>query len=151
MTGFYDYEKFREEICYEELEVGQYFPAFRYRLASEHVELYMRSVEETSAIYSGSAACGLGVDEGLAPSLAALNYGFFYSAMGRRPPTGYINSAVEFEFMRLIPADADLKMIVSVNQKYVKRGRKYIVFKLDVHNERNELLATAKVDCIFPK
>lgn len=157
MDSFYDHGRFSQEIFFDELQIGQRFPPFCYRLSKAHIDFYLQSVEDSPE--GGASAQPFVAAErsgraDVATSLAAFNYGFFYSAMGRRPPTGYINSAVEFDFLHKVPVNSELTMLVSVDQKFVKRERKYVVFRLEVHGaheEREELLAAARVDCIFPR
>lgn len=144
MSGLYDHALFSQEISYEELEPGQTFPPFSYVITPEHLEAYLKSVEEPGFNVEG-------VEDAIVPTLVALNYGFFYSAMRRRPPTGYINSAVEFSFRKLVRVGAKLTMLVRVGEKFIKRDRKYVIFVLDVRDSFDDLLASAKVDCIFPK
>lgn len=144
MTVFYDHERFSKEVFFDELEEGQSYPPFSYRLTKDHIELYLRSVEEGTSPDRDDFAK-------LATSLAAVNYGFFYSAISRRPPTGYINAAVEFEFLKSVPLDRDLTMLVRVEQKFIKRERKYIIYGLYVSDGAGQSLVRAKVDCIFPK
>ncbi len=70
--------------------------------------------------------------------------------MRRRPPTGYLNTSVRFEFLAPLRAGAELTLNLSVEDKFVKRQRKYIVLKAVVDNAHGEMVACARVDCIFP-
>lgn len=138
-NNYYDTRSFSDPIGFDDLEEGQRFPPFSYRVTKDHARFYMESVGEQS-------------EEMLEyiPSLAAFSYGFFYSAMKKRPPTGYINSAVDLQFLQKVPADAPLTMEVTVDKKFQKRERKFIVFRLDVRLADGSMAGTALVDCIFP-
>lgn len=151
MSALYNHKLFQQEVFFDELEVGQTFPAFHYLLTPEHIDAYLRSVDEPSPIIPDeNAARGADLDGVVVPSLVALNYGFVYSAMGRRPPTGFLNSSVRFEFISPVPAVAELIMNVSVAAKEVKRDRKYVVLKADVRNLAGAPLCSANISCVFP-
>ncbi len=135
----YDYASFSRPIGFDELEAGCEFPAFEYRITEDHARSYLKSVDEKSEAMLAAI-----------PSLCAFSYGFFYSAMKARPPTGYINAAVDLRFLRKIALWEPLRMVVKVQEKFEKRGRKHVVFRLDVHVEDGATAGTALVDCIFP-
>ena len=86
----------------------------------------------------------------IVPPPAILSYGFIYSAMKRRPPTGYLNTSVRFEYLAPLRAGAELTLNLSVEDKFIKRERKYIVLKAVVEDVRGGVVACAHVDCIFP-
>ncbi len=71
-------------------------------------------------------------------------------AMKRRPPTGYLNTSVAFEFLAPLRVGAELALKLSVEDKFIKRERKYIILKAVVEDARSQVVARARVDCIFP-
>ena len=135
MSTFFDYSLFEREITFAEIEVGQKFPPFNFRLTPEHLDVYRRSVDETE-----SAAV---------PSLAAFNFGFLYSAMGRRLPKHFLNSGLGYEFFQPIEPGTALVMTVSVASKEIKRERKHAVLRVDVHDEAGAALCSANIAGIY--
>jgi hypothetical protein len=152
MSALYDHSVFQREVFYDQLEVGQSFPTFRYRLTREHIASYLSSVDEPEEVEGKANYLGGSdrADSLVVPTLVALNYGFVYSAMQCRPPTGFLNSATSFEFVSPVLVDADLVMHVSVASKEVKRGRKYVVLRADVSNVEGERKCSASISCVFP-
>lgn len=146
MTMLYDTECFQKEIFYEDLAVGQEFPSYRYRVSGAHVDAYLAAAEQGLQ----EEAKDRMRSHRLLPSLVALNFGFVYSAMRHRPPTGFLNSAVEIDLLEPAPVDADLVMTVCVDDKQIKRDRKRVVFKAAVEDERGRLLSVIRIACVFP-
>lgn len=147
----YDRNLYRKEVFFDELTTGQTFSPLRYRFETEDVETYLRAVGDTAAAFRDNrAAREAGFDGALVPPLATLNYGFIYQAMGRRPPTGFLNTATSFEFHAPAVHGEELTLAVSVEDKFVKRDRKYVILRAVVTNDRGQLVSSARVECIFP-
>lgn len=147
----FDTEIYQQEIFFDELEKGQAFPPYRYRLEPEYVQAYLRAVAEDNPVFlDENAARAAGFEGVIVPPPAILSYGFIYSAMKRRPPTGYLNTSVRFEYLAPLRAGAELTLNLSVEDKFIKRERKYIVLKAVVEDVRGGVVACAHVDCIFP-
>lgn len=148
----YDKTKFQREIFFDELSVGQTFPPLQYRFGSEDVATWLRSVDDdTPAFRDDGAARTAGFEGALVPSLAAMSYGFIYQSMGRRPPTGNLNTRASFEFLAPIRHGTSLTMNLSVEDKFVKRERNYVVFKGVVRDDGGQDVAIVRAELTFPK
>jgi len=73
-----------------------------------------------------------------------------YEAMGRRPPTGFLNTRTCFEFLGPVRVGSTLTLRVSVEDKRVKRERKYIVLRAVASDDTGRTVAAAQIECIFP-
>lgn len=146
MADLYRPELFRDELPFEEAEVGREFKPFAYAVTPDHIEAY------ADGIRSGveSAAVADAVADPLFPSLVALNFGFIYSAMGCRPPTGFLNTSLDVELSAPIEVGAPLTMTVSVDDRQIKRERKFVTLKAVVADRAGASVASARVGCIFP-
>ena len=150
-SASFDTTVYQQEIFFDDLEKGQRFPPYRYRLEPEYVQAYMTAVGENHPVFwNEHAAREAGFDGVIAPPPAVLSYGFIYSAMRRRPPTGYLNTSVSFEFLAPVRVGAELTLNLSVEDKFIKRERKYIILKAVVDGADGQAVACARVDCIFP-
>lgn len=147
----FDSALYQQEIFFNDLEKGQAFPPYRYRLEHEYVQAYLQAVGETNPVFRDErAAREAGFESVIVPPPAVLSYGFIYLAMRRRPPTGYLNTSVSFEFLAPLRVGAELTLNLSVEDKFMKRERKYIILKAVVDDVHGEVVARARVDCIFP-
>jgi len=150
-SAIFDTTLYQREIFFDDLEKGQTFPPYRYRLEPAYVHAYMKAVgEDHPAFRDENAACRAGFEGVIAPPIAVLSYGFIYSAMRRRPPTGYLNTSVSVEFLAPVRAGAELTLNLNVEDKFIKRERKCIILKAVVDAANGRLVARARVDCIFP-
>lgn len=150
-STLFDTALYQREIFFDDLEKGQTFPPYRYRLEPEYVQAYLQAVGEDNPVFRNEhAAREAGFEGIIVPPPAILSYGFIYSAMRRRPPTGYLNTSVRFEFLAPLCVGAELTLNLSVEDKFIKREKKYIVLKAVVDDVRGEVVACARVDCIFP-
>jgi acyl dehydratase len=149
--AIFDTASYQQEIFFDDLEKGQAFPPYRYRLEPEYIQAYLAALGEDNPVFRDErAARAAGFEGAIVPPPAVLSYGFIYSAMRRRPPTGYLNTSVSFEFLEPSRVGAELTMHLSVEDKFVKRERKCIILKAIVCDSRGEAVASARVDCIFP-
>lgn len=147
----FDTALYQREIFFDDLEKGQTFPPYRYRLEPGYIQAYMNAVGEDHPVFRvEGAARAAGFESVIAPPPAVLSYGFIYSAMRRRPPTGYLNTSVAFEFLAPVRVGAELTLNLSVEDKFIKRDRKYIILKAAVDDANGQEVACARVDCIFP-
>lgn len=150
-SAVFDTTLYQQEIFFDDLEKGQSFPPYRYRLDPEYVQAYLKAVGEEHPVFRDEAAArAAGFESVIVPPPAVLSYGFIYSAMRRRPPTGYLNTSVSFEFLAPVRSGAELTMHLSVDDKFIKRERKYIILKALVDDANGQAVACARVDCIFP-
>jgi acyl dehydratase len=150
-SAIFDTTLYQREIFFDDLEKGQTFPPYRYRLEPAYVQAYLKAVgEDHPAFREERAAHAAGFEGVIVPPPAVLSYGFIYSAMKRRPPTGYLNTAVSFEFLAPVRAGAELTLNLNVEDKFIKRERKFIILKAVVDDETGHAVACARIDCIFP-
>lgn len=145
-SALYQPELFREELPFEDAEIGRAFPPFAYAVTPGHVEAYVEGIR------SGvdGAAVADAVADPLFPSLVALNFGFIYSAMGCRPPTGFLNTSLDVDLIAPIEIGAPLTMTVSVEDRQIKRERKFVTLKAMVADQTGASVAATRVGCIFP-
>jgi 3-hydroxybutyryl-CoA dehydratase len=147
----FDSALYQQEIFFNDLEKGQTFPPYRYRLEHEYVQAYLQAVGEANPVFRDErAAREAGFEGAIVPPPAVLSYGYIYSAMRRRPPTGYLNTSVRFEFLSPLQVGAELTLNLSVEDKFTKRERKYIILKAMVEGAEGKVVACAHIDCIFP-
>lgn len=149
---FFDRSLYEREIFFDGIVVGHAFPPYKYQLGRELLDAYMESVDESHpAFRSENAARRLGFEHVPVPPLAVLIYGFAYTAMGRRLATGNLNSAIDFEFHSPVRPDATLTMNLTVDDKYIKREKKYVVLKAVVSDEVGQPVSTGRLTFMVPK
>lgn len=148
---YFDDGRYQQEIFYDDLEKGRTFPPYRYRLEPEYVQAYLQAVGEDNPVFRDEqAAREAGFESVIVPPFAIVSYGSIYLAMGRRPPTGYLNTSISFEFLAPLQVGAEVTMNLSVEDKFIKRERKFIILKAVVDDAHGAAVARARVDCIFP-
>lgn len=146
MDQFYEYERYQNEIAYDDFSLGQVFPAFRYQVTLAHVEAYYAAVKDgvRGEIIPDARK------HPLFPSLVSLSYGFVYSAIGGRLPQGFLNSTVDLNLMSPASVGRDLRMIVTVEDKQIKRERKHLMLSASVADASGLPIAAARIGCVIP-
>jgi hypothetical protein len=146
MGPFYQYDKYQEELAYDDFTLGQQFPAFRYQVTLAHVEAYHAAVKNG---IRGKIAPDL-MRHPLFPTLVSLSYGFVYSAIGGRLPQGFLNSAVDINLIAPAPIGQDLSMSVTVDDKQIKRERQHLTLAASVTDASGSPIAAVRIGCVIP-
>jgi acyl dehydratase len=149
-VNLYDHSLFKEEIFFDEFEVGNTFAPLKYRINSADVIEYLKSVDDDNPVFTdNTAAKKAGFAGAILPPFAILNYGFIYQAMRRRPPTGNLNTSCELTFLSPVLHGTELTLNLKYADKYEKRGRKYVRMEAVV-DAAGKPVAKARVDLMFP-
>lgn len=146
MAQFYQYDRYQNELVYDDFVLGQAFPAFQYQITLAHIEAYYAAVRNG---VDGEIAPHT-MQHPLFPTLVSLSYGFVYSAIGGRLPQGFLNSAVDLNLIAPAPIGQNLSMSVTVEDKQIKRERKHLTLAASVADALGSSIAAVRIGCLIP-
>jgi len=143
------------ELTYDDVEVGQELPPMTYELTPERVHWYLEEAEETNPIYSDPelARCS-GLGGPVAPPMIACIYApppEMLAALGRQFPAHTIHASSEYTFVRPARPGDVITSKARIRDKYLKKGRKYVVMEINSFNQNSELILVNIHTSVWPK
>ncbi|MFC2005451.1 MaoC family dehydratase [Chloroflexota bacterium] len=143
------------ELTYDDVEVGQELPILTYELTPERVHWYLEEAEETNPFYSDAEfAKRRGLDGLVAPPMIACMYAAppeILAALGRQFPAHTIHASAEYTFVRPARPGDIITSKARIRDKYLKKGRKYIVMEIKSFNQNDELILMNIHTSVWPK
>ena len=139
-------------ISYEEAVVGQCLGSAVNYATREAIQAYARSTEDYNPIYwDEDAAKKAGYRTVIAPGGFHLQYTAFKWATGvaRYFPRGSIHIKERYGLLKNVFAGDCLTTTVFISDKYQKKGRDHIVYRLEITNQDNELVGFNEMDLIL--
>ena len=131
--------------AYDDLEVGDTFPDQPARFAvTRDVALGFRRLVASSRI-DGSDLPG---DAGTVPPMLAAVYIRSAQNALRNPPGG-IHAKQRFQFVKGIHVGDVLETTLTIKDKYVKKGRRYVVSETLTRNQKSEEVTRSEIVSIW--
>lgn len=134
-------------IKFEEIEVGKPFLPETARLTRELIEEYRAVVGDWNPLYDGSSPQA----DRLAPPTFGSLYLFSVFHNTYPPAPGRLHTSLDFEFLEPWREGDTITVEGSVLDKYVKRGRKYLLFALTFTDQHGVEVARARVEEVTPE
>lgn len=136
---------------FDDLEVGQEFPSAEIKVTPETVAKYTEAVQDETPFYRDPAAAQQAGFEGIVapPTMAAV---YMLGALNqvKRPPGG-IHARQEFTFLKPVKIGETLKTKARVEDKFLRKERKYVVLAMVTTNEKDEEVVKSKMTVIWAK
>ncbi len=133
------------EINFENAQVGQEFPEYRFELSSDLVKKYCEATEDKNPIYIDEEFAKKSEFGGLvAPPLMMNTYAHFLRQLA---VAGYtheytVHYISDYEFITPArPGDTLISKMWLVD-KYTRKGRNYMTFRIETVNQKGEKIAT---------
>ena len=144
-----------KELTYDDIEVGQELPDTTYEITPERVQWYLEEAEETNPFYSDPEfARRSGLGGPVAPPMVACMYAAppeILAALGRKFPAHTIHASSEYTFVRPARPGDVITTRARIRDKYLKKGRKYIVMEIKSFNQDGELILENIHTSVWPK
>ncbi len=120
------------DLPYDALHTGQRFKDSLLTLTPEMVRAYGRAVHNDALLEQAGRAMGTAIDD---PSLVVI-FGITRRVLGQdgNPPPGGILASQDFTVNRLLRLGESVRTRTSIEDKYEKRGRRYVHLRCDVED-----------------
>ena len=151
----------REEVIYEwdVVRVGDESPPYLYEVTEEKIVNYCRAARYENPVYVNDAAAkAMGFPGLFAPPTMLYTY-----APQRRRTSGYIapeesrdksrstpfaSTSIHFQGGLVRPGDV-ITSTTTIADKFERRGRRFVTFRIVAHNQRDEKVAEYDYVCLW--
>lgn len=145
----------RKEWVYDDIVKGMQLPDATYTVSSDILEKYLEGIDDLNPLYLDEAFAKKSPFGGrILPPISMAIYitvSHLIKSMGRKIPPGLIQATQKYEFTGLARPDEELHIKTVVEDKYEKKGRKFVLLKSDVFNSRGEKVGTSWLTPIWSK
>jgi len=143
-----------EVMDLSELSKGLKFPEFKYTLSEDIIEKFIASVEESDPLYTDEDYARVsGFGHRIVPPTTISLYvtpSRVLKTLNKKPPPGSIQAGQRYEFLRPIQVGETVMVRVTIDDRYQKKGREYVVMKGEAYNKDGELAAVSALTFIWP-
>ncbi len=140
----------KKVLYYKDIEEGQEFPPYEYKLTEETIINYCKAIGETRPIYTDPEAARAAGYRGLvAPPTACAIYclkGFLGDV---DMPGGSLHASQEFEFVSPAVAGDTLITTSKVGAKSTVKGRNHATIVSETKNQNGEVIVRSKMGGIW--
>jgi acyl dehydratase len=142
----------QELLTYDSVEVGTEFAPYIYHLKGERVRQYIEATQDSQPIFKDlNYAKEMGYRDIPAPPTTAAIYATRAHKQKKKLPPGGIHAKQMFRFLKPVYPDDTLTSYAKVADKYIKKGRKYVVIEVTTKNQWDETVVTSKSTGIWPE
>ena len=129
----------QRELSLDEIEVGYTFSPLSYRISDGLIRKYVDAVEDDDPLHRDrSYAQQMGYEGTIAPPTIAALYVLKAYRTDGTPPGGGVHLGQRFRFYRPIYAGDILHVQAKVVDRYMKKGRTFLVIESLARNQDGE-------------
>ena len=144
-----------KEILYDDLVKGMQLPDMTYALTDDVIDKYLEAIDDLNPLYLDEEFAKKTPFNGrIVPPISMAIYSTVSSVikpLNVKTPPGLIHAKQKFEFTGLVRPGDELLIKTIVEDKYEKKGRKYVVFKSEVFNKDGQKIGASWLSPIWPK
>jgi 3-hydroxybutyryl-CoA dehydratase len=148
-------EKERREWVYDDIVKGDRLPDITYTITTEILEKYLEGIDDLNPLYLDEDYAKKSPFGGrIVPPISMAIYttvSNLIRPMGLKIPPGLIQAKQKYEFTGIIRPGDKLLIRSIVEDKYEKKGRKFVLLKSEVFNEKGEKVGTSWLTPIWSK
>lgn len=145
----------RKEWVFDDIVKGMRLPDITYTTTSEILEKYLEGIDDLNPLYLDDEYAKKSPFGGrIVPPISMAIYTTVSSLirpMGLKIPPGLIQATQRYEFTGVARPDEELRIKSLVEDKYEKKGRKFVLLKSEVFNSKGEKIGTSWLTPIWSK
>lgn len=143
-----------ETLTFDGLRVGTVYPKVSYRFDARQVARWLGLFGDDDAVYvTGDAALAAGLGDGpvIPPALTSLYIIDAYMRNYVNRPPGGIHARQEFVWYRPVRVGEEIITEVTLADKFIKRGRRYVMSATRTENAGGHLVAAGLMTTIWAR
>ena len=148
-------ETTKREWVYDDIVKGMQLPDINYTITSEILERYLDGIDDLNPLYLDEDYAKKSPFGGrIAPPISMAIYttvSNLIKPLGMVIPPGLVQAYQHYEFSGIVRPDEKLLIKSVVEDKYEKKGRKFVQLKSEVFNEKGEKVGTSWLTPIWSK
>lgn len=145
----------KKEWLFDDIIKGMELPEITYAVTSDILEKYLEGIDDLNPLYLDEEYAKKSPFGGrIVPPISMAIYttvSSFIRPMGLKIPPGLIHAKQTYEFTGIVRPDEELKIRTVVEDKYEKKGRKFVLLKSEVFNNKDEKVGTSWLTPIWSK
>lgn len=145
----------KKEWVFDDIVTGAELPDIRYTITSEMLEKYLEGIDDLNPVYLDEEYAKKSPFGGrIVPPISMAIYttvSNLIKPMGLKIPPGLIHAKQKYEFTGVVRPDEELLIKTVVWDKYEKKGRKFVLLKSEVFNEKGDHVGTGWLTPIWSK
>ena len=145
----------KREWVYDDIVKGAELPNITYTVTTEILEKYLEGIDDLNPLYLDEDYAKKTPFGGrIVPPISMAIYttvSNLIRPMGLIIPPGLIQAKQKYAFTGIIRPDEKLLIKSIVEDKYEKKGRKFVTLKSEVFNEKGEKVGTSWLTPIWSK
>ncbi len=136
---------------FDEVKVGDFLGEGTYKVTKEEIARFAKLLGYDDPIYFNEEYAKKTEYGGIiTPPGMILVYGLYLDADLNQYPAGSVRMGDENEFFSPARPGDILKTTVTVSDRFVKKGRKFIKAKVETRNQKDEQICIVDYTCIIP-
>ena len=143
------------ELTYDSVEIGQELPSITYEMTPDNVRWYLEEAGETNPVYSDpELAKNAGLGGPVTPPMIACMYAGppeIFGALGLVFPAHTIHASSEYTFVNPVRPGDIITSKGKIHDKYIKKGRKFVVTKIESFNQNGAPVLVNIHTAVWPK
>ena len=148
-------EKQVREWVYDDIVKGMHLPDITYTITSEILERYLDGIDDLNPLYLDEEYARKSPFGGrIVPPISMAIYttvSNLIKPLGMVIPPGLVQAYQRYESTGIVRPDEKLLIKSVVEDKYEKKGRKFVQLKSEVFNEKGEKVGTSWLTPIWSK
>ncbi len=133
-------------LTFERAEPGLTFPPYTFDVREDEVHAYLEVLSEQNPLYwDDTTAAQAGFQGRVVPPVFMNRFAHFIPmlhAMGWERPEETFHAGSQFTFLAPVYIGDTITSTLQVEQRYERRGKKYVTFRIDAVNQRGVQVAT---------
>ena len=144
-----------KEILFEDIFKGMELPEITYTVTADILKKYLEGTDDLNPLYLDEEYAKKTPFGGpIVPPISMAIYttiSNLIKPLGMKIPPGLLHAQQRFEFTGIVRPNETLRIKTVIEDKYEKKGKKFVVWKSEVFNQRGDKVATSWLTPIWPK
>jgi 3-hydroxybutyryl-CoA dehydratase len=145
----------KREWVFDDIVKGAELPDITYTITTEILDKYLEGIDDLDPLYLDEEYAKKTPFGGrIVPPISMAIYttvSNLIKPMGLKIPAGLIQASQRYEFTGVVRPDEELLIKSLVEDKFEKKGRKFVLLRSDVFNRQGEKVGTSWLTPIWSK
>jgi len=144
-----------KEILFDDIFKGMELPEITYTVTTDIIKKYLEGIDDLNPLYLDEEYAKKTPFGGrIVPPISIAVYTTISNLirpLGMKIPPGLLHAQQRFEFTGIVRPNETLRIKTVIEDKYERKGKKFVVWKSEVFNQRGDKVATGWLTPIWPK
>jgi len=148
-------EREGKEILFDDIFKGMELPEISYTVTTDILRQYLEGIDDLNPLYldedyARKSPFGSTVIPPISIAIC-ITVSNLIKPLGMKIPPGLLHAMQRYEFTGVARPDETLRIRSLIEDKFEKKGRKFVVIKSEVFNPKGDRIATSWLTPIWPR